>query len=111
MGAGGVTIDPYGAGTWDLVFTADDPLSRPDPFRGDLLFNPSAANLGLITTYGLIPLNRDAVTASYPAAGPIAGGNQIGAPNGGDVTLIPLSPSATNPAYAAAGARAREIRW
>ena len=29
--------DPYSGGCWDLVFTGDDPASRPDPYRGDLL--------------------------------------------------------------------------
>ena len=29
--------DPYSGGCWDLVFTADDPYSRPDPYRGQLV--------------------------------------------------------------------------
>jgi hypothetical protein len=60
--------DPYSGGCWDLVFTADDPASRPDPFRGDLV---QGGNF-----YGLIPLNRDTfgqTTAAY------------------DVNLIPLN--------------------
>ncbi len=28
--------DPYSGGSWDIVFTADDPYSRPDPYRGQL---------------------------------------------------------------------------
>ena len=64
------TSDPYSGGCWDLVFTADDPASRPDPFRGDLV---QGGNF-----YGLIPLNRDAfgqTTSNY------------------DVNLIPLNPA------------------
>ena len=29
--------DPYSGGAWDIVFTADDPYSRPDPYRGQLV--------------------------------------------------------------------------
>src|SRR4029077_4470670 len=29
--------DPYTGGTWDIVITGDDPYSRPDPFRGELV--------------------------------------------------------------------------
>jgi hypothetical protein len=29
--------DPYAGGSWDIVFTADDPYSRPDPYRGQLV--------------------------------------------------------------------------
>ncbi len=78
--------DPYGGGCWDLVFTLDNPMSRPDPFRGDLVYNPSA-----VTYFSLVPLNRDALT---PTAGGTGGPNTM-APNGGDVTLIPISPGAT----------------
>ena len=28
---GGIT-DPYAGGAWDIIFTADDPYSRPDPY-------------------------------------------------------------------------------
>src|SRR5262249_50284076 len=35
--AAGGPIDPYGAGCWDLVFTADNAMSRPDPYRGELV--------------------------------------------------------------------------
>ncbi len=44
--------DPYSGGCWDIVFTGDDPYSRPDPYRGEL---PRFGNI-----YGLTPLNKDA---------------------------------------------------
>ena len=47
--------DPYSGGCWDLVFTADDPESRPDPFRGDLV----AGATSNAKWYGLLPLTRD----------------------------------------------------
>lgn len=70
--------DPYQGGCWDLVFTADNAMARPDPYRGDLVYNPNG-----VTYYGLIPLNRDSFQNATPAA-----------PNGGDATLIPLAPNA-----------------
>ena len=39
---------PWAGGCWDLVFTADNPLSRPDPITGQLQQGG--------TYYGLIPL-------------------------------------------------------
>jgi hypothetical protein len=62
--------DPYANGTWDLVFTKDDSLSRPDPFTGQLL-NATGSY------YSLIPLNRDSFNAL----------------EGADLTLLPLPPS------------------
>ena len=47
--------DPYSGGCWDLVFTADDPESRPDLFRGDLV----AGATSNAKWYGLLPLTRD----------------------------------------------------
>ena len=83
--------NPYSGGCWDLVFTADTPQARPDPYRGELV-NFTEAPVAIPTTYySVIPLNRDSVT---PTSGG-GGGNNANAPNGGDVTLIPLSPSAT----------------
>ncbi len=55
-------------------------MARPDPYRGDLVYNPAA-----VTYYGLVPLNRDS----------FAGNPNATAPNGGDVTLIPIAPNAT----------------
>ena len=43
--------DPYSGGSWDIVFTGDDPYSRPDPYRGEL---PFYGNI-----YGLTPLNQE----------------------------------------------------
>ena len=91
LGLGGLSYtanDPYGGGCWDLVFTADNPMSRPDPYRGELLYNPTA---GGATYFGLIPLNRDSLTTT--SGGP--GGPNATAPNQGDATLLPISPTAT----------------
>ncbi len=74
-----VTGDPYSGGCWDLVFTPDTPQSRPDPYRGELLYNNAP---GVTSYYGLIPLTRDAF-----------GGATTTAPNQGDVTLLPMNPN------------------
>jgi large repetitive protein len=76
--------DPYSGGSWDIVFTADDPYSRPDPYRGQLL--PFG------NTYGLTPLNRDTFT-------PLA----AGIPSS-DVILTPLGQSGSIPAPTMASA-------
>ena len=83
--------NPYSGGCWDLVFTADTPQARPDPYRGELVSFTEAPVAIPTTYYSVIPLNRDSVT---PTSGG-GGANNANAPNGGDVTLIPLSPSAT----------------
>ncbi len=78
-------VDPYGAGCWDLVFTADNAMARPDPYRGELSNPVLLGNQATpITTYSLIPLNRDAMGT---------GVNNYTSPNGGDVTLLPMSPT------------------
>jgi hypothetical protein len=82
--------DPYGGGCWDLVFTADNPGSRPDPYRGELPGNTTA---GITTYYSLIPLNRDSLTQTMGGMG----GANTAAPNEGDATLIPLITSSGNP--------------
>jgi hypothetical protein len=74
--------DPYSGGCWDLVFTADTPNSRPDPYRGELVQGGQF--------YALIPLNRDSFTAS--AAGGAAGTSNNA---GTDVNLVPLAPAGT----------------
>ena len=40
------TTNPWDGGCWDIVFTADDPMSRPDPIRGQL--QPAGQLLRLI---------------------------------------------------------------
>ena len=50
--------DPYSMGSWDIVFTGDDPYSRPDPIRGEL---PIYGNI-----YGLTPLNQSSFSTTYP---------------------------------------------
>jgi hypothetical protein len=77
--------DPYSGACWDLIFTNDDPMSRPDPYRGELVYANSAFPT-TINYYGLIPLNRDTFGTSGTA------------PNQGDVTLLPVNPNAINPA-------------
>jgi large repetitive protein len=62
--------DPYMSGAWDVVFTADDPYSRPDPYRGQLV--PFG------NTFGLTPLDQDGFN-------PGGGGAAL------PVTLPPLS--------------------
>ncbi len=75
--------DPYGAGCWDLVFTADDGMSRPDPYRGELVPNTSLAAVS--NYFSLIPLTRDTFFA--PGAVP------ANTPNNGDVSLLPINPN------------------
>ncbi len=55
--------DPYSGGTWDIVFTADDPYSRPDPYRGQLV---PYANL-----YAATPLSQYSFTPPGPPPGTI----------------------------------------
>jgi large repetitive protein len=72
--------DPYSGGCWDLVFTADTPNSRPDPYRGELIQGGQF--------YAMIPLTKDSFT-------PTATGATGEAPvvPGSDVTLVPLGPT------------------
>ncbi|MGP0070210.1 MAG: hypothetical protein ACLQGP_42250 [Isosphaeraceae bacterium] len=92
LSLGGLTYavgDPYGGGCWDLVFTADTPMARPDPYRGELLYNPTS---GTPTYFGLIPLNRDSLATT---SGVMTATPNPNAPNQGDVTLLPISPTAS----------------
>jgi hypothetical protein len=86
----GALADPYAGGCWDLIFTTDDAWSRPDPYRGELVYNPNAIAAGTPNYYSLIPLNRDALTPAFNGTG---GGTNALAPNGGDATLIPVNPN------------------
>ena len=84
--------DPYSGGAWDVVFTADDAYSRPEPHRGQLL---PCANI-----YGLTPLNKDSFSSSYNNPGsPAAGGVAAVPPSvvtvSQDVILQPLLPDKT----------------
>ena len=57
---------PWDGGCWDLVFTGDDPMSRPDPVLGEL--QPGG------TYYSLIPL----VQASFSTANlPVPAGDPV----------------------------------
>ena len=47
---------PWDGGCWDIVFTGDDPMSRPDPVLGQL--QPGG------TYYSLIPLVQASFTAT-----------------------------------------------
>ncbi len=84
--------DPYAGGCWDLVFTSDTPLNRPDPYRGEIVNNTVSAG----GVYALIPLNRDSFGPSPPAVATAVGANPA-AINQGDVTLLPVNPAATTP--------------
>jgi hypothetical protein len=66
--------NPYSGGCWDIVFTGDDPYSRPDPYRGEL---PRFGNI-----YGLTPLTKDSFM-----------GQTAGVTIGSDVILQPLLPN------------------
>jgi large repetitive protein len=90
--------DPYSGGTWDIIFTADDPYSRPDPFRGQLL---PFANL-----YAATPLSQYTFNAPTPPATPLVGAatpvsnNPVPAgtaTDGFDVLLQPLDAAGSIP--------------
>ena len=44
---------PWDGACWDLIFTEDDPASRPDPIAGQLRYGG--------TFYGLVPLSQQAL--------------------------------------------------
>ncbi len=82
--------DPYASGCWDIVFTTDDPYSRPDPYRGQLLPYGNA--------FGLTPLSHTSFDNSQNIMGNTAGTTALGAGVAtSDVALMPLGypPSAT----------------
>jgi hypothetical protein len=74
--------DPYSGGCYDIVFTADDQYSRPDPFRGEL---PIFGNI-----FALTPLNRDTFSSTYNNPTFLAG-NPVTLSD--DVRLQPLLPA------------------
>ncbi|HKM56448.1 MAG TPA: hypothetical protein VJY33_23795 [Isosphaeraceae bacterium] len=88
---GGTTIPPdvstldLSINNYDLVMTADDPVSRPDPFTGQLLPIASA------NYYAQIPFNQQLAGSPYPLF-----------TTGGDLQLTPLwslgAPAGTVPA-------------
>ncbi len=77
------TLDPYLNGTWDIIFTGDDPYSRPDPYRGQL--NPYA-NL-----YAVTPLSQTSFSPPTAALTNAVPNNGPTATDGYDVQLIPLN--------------------
>ena len=93
--AGGV-IDPYPGAPWDIIFTGDDPYSRPDPYRGQLV---PYANL-----YAVTPLSQSTFsppTGGIPTTNP---NNPVNPPTGTppgtttdgyDVVLQPLGYNAS----------------
>jgi hypothetical protein len=106
-GPGTGASDPYSGGSWDIIFTADDPYSRPDPYRGQLV---PYGNI-----YAATPLNQYSFspqTTTAPTGAPTPVPNQpvnpttppAGTPTDGyNVMLQPLDsaggiPAAT-PAY------------
>ncbi|QEH38168.1 hypothetical protein OJF2_67660 [Aquisphaera giovannonii] len=72
---------PWDGACWDLVFTADNPVSRPDPILGQL--QPGG------TFYSLFPFSQSSVMAATPAMTPTP-------PPTGDPVLLPL-PQAPSP--------------
>ncbi len=73
------TPDPYPGAPWDIVFTADDPYSRPDPYRGQLV--PYG------NTYAATPLCQS--TFSPPTPAPPAGS----VPNNPPTNVPPGTPT------------------
>jgi len=55
-----VAGQPYANGCWDLIFTDDNPDTRPDPFTGQLLPLPAAG----VGHYAPIPLNRESFSSA-----------------------------------------------
>ena len=74
-----VSILDLSLANYDLVMTADDPVSRPDPFTGQLL-PISSANY-----YAQLPLNQANSAATNPLFTPA-----LTVPPSGDVQLTPL---------------------
>ena len=81
------TLDPYPNGCWDFIIAADDPYSRPDPYRGQL--NPYA-NLFAATPLAQATFGppTGGVIATNPN-NPVASGGT--AADGYDVALLPLN--------------------
>ena len=74
-----VSILDLSLANYDLVMTADDPVSRPDPFTGQLLPISSAKY------YAQLPLNQANSAATNPLFIPA-----LTVPASGDVQLTPL---------------------
>ena len=104
VNANGGTINPPDVSTldlslanYDMVMTADDPVSRPDPFTGQLL-PISSANY-----YGQIPFNQ--ATSTTTPLFTVAGDVQltplyaIGAINNPPTDTPPGTDFPTNPPY------------
>lgn len=89
-------LTPWDGGCWDVVFTADDPLSRPDPVLGQL--QPGG------TYYGLMPLVQ-ATFNPAPTVPPSTPPPTPPAPLAGDPLIFPLPQApgvgAANPLTAA----------
>lgn len=58
------TNNPYGHGSWDLIFTSDAPDVRPDPFTGQLLPLPT----GVTGHFAPLPLNRESFVENVDVA-------------------------------------------
>jgi len=79
----GNATNPWNGGCWDLIFTGDDPASRPDPITGQLWGVGS-------TFYGLIPFCQAAfATSTDPAIYPL--------PQAPDVSYASISTPGTIP--------------
>ena len=74
-----VSILDLSLANYDLVMTADDPVSRPDPFTGQLL------PISIAKYYAQLPLNQANSAATNPLFIPA-----LTVPASGDVQLTPL---------------------
>src|SRR5262249_41168755 len=82
------STDPYAGGAWDIVFTGDDPYSRPDPHGGQLMPN---ANL-----YAATPLNQYSFKPAGGAPTFPPSNNPPGTGTVGDGFNVMLQPLTTN---------------
>ncbi len=90
-------IDPYPGAAWDIIFTGDDPYSRPDPYRGQLVpyanlyaATPLAQSTFAPPTAGISTTNNPNNPTNPPT------GETIGtAADGYDVLLTPLGYNAS----------------
>jgi hypothetical protein len=87
--------DPYAGGSWDIIFTADDPYSRPDPYRGQLApygRNFAATPLSQFSFKPQAPPATPATALNNPPPPPPPGVGTGGTVTDGfDVALQPLA--------------------
>ena len=101
------TPDPYTGAPWDIIFTGDDPYSRPDPYRGQLVPYANLYAATPLSQASFTPAPTTTLTTSIPnnpvngtggTPGGTGGGTGTGAgtaTDGFDVMLQPLTWNAT----------------